>query len=107
MLVGESHGVADEELFGTRARWWRFVLDWGCGGIDDNRRIQHCPSASSHVVLYDRLRMSQLGDSAFRRRSQRIVTDVSDSHADVQPLSDFENASGVIEHFADGQIEAI
>jgi hypothetical protein len=51
--------------------------------------------------------MSQLGDSAFRRRSQRIVTDVSDSHAEVQPLSDFENASGVIEHFADGQIEAI
>ncbi|SAL51538.1 hypothetical protein AWB72_05461 [Caballeronia concitans] len=107
MFVGESHGVADEELFGARARWRRFLLSRGCGGIEENRRIQHCPSAASYVVLYDRLRMSQLGDSAFQRGPQRVVTDVSDGHPNVQSLTNFESASGVIEHFADGQIEAI
>lgn len=37
----------------------------------------------------------------------RIVADVSDSHADVRPLSNLGGGVGGIEHFADGQIEAI
>lgn len=107
MLVGECHGVADKELFGALSRLRRFQLNWRCGGIEENRRILNCPLASRNVVLYDCLCMSQLGDSAIRRRAQRIITDVFDGHANVQSLSNFEDPSGVIEHLSDGQVEAV
>jgi hypothetical protein len=36
-----------------------------------------------------------------------VVGDIADGHAKMQTLTHFEDASRVIEHFADGQIKTI
>ena len=63
--------------------------------------------APAQAVLNDSLGMAKLRNGALRRRPQRVVADIADGHAKVQTLTHFEDASRVIEHFADGQIKTI
>ena len=108
VFVGEADRVTNEELFALRAQWRRRVgVNRGGRAIGNDRRIRYRPAPPAHAVLNDRLCVSKLDDGTLRRRSQRIVPDITDGHSEVQALTYFQNASGVIEHFADCEIEAI
>ena len=78
LFIDEANGVVDKELFSLCKRWWcRFGMNRGGRAIGN-----------------DRLCVSKLYDRALRRRSQRIVADITDGHSEVQALTYFRMRRG-------------
>jgi len=107
MFVGEADGVANEEFLSLSSRWRRRRrVSWAARSVRDNRRVEQRPTLTVLVVLDHRLGLPQLHHRPVRRWCERIAPDITDLHSQMQALTYLENASRVVQHFADGEKEA-